>query len=106
MELPSTYELHQLSERGQTFECPISDKELKWQHIRLVIREMQEANIQGEYSIQYAFPEELLPNKKVLKSVAKFFLDQKYDVDHDVKCYDKGKYLSISWSNEFYRYHD
>lgn len=106
MELPSTYELHQLSERGQTFECPISDKELKWQQIRLVITEMQEATSAGEYSILYSFPEDLLSNKKILKSVANFFRDQKYNVDHDVKDHSDGKYLHISWSNEFYRYNE
>lgn len=106
MELPSTYELHRLSERGQTFECPISDKELKWQQIRILITMMQEATGNGEYSISHFFPEELLSNKKVLKSVAKFFDDKKYDVNHDVKDHSRGQYISISWSNEFYRYHD
>lgn len=106
MELPSTYELHYMSERGQEFEVPFSDKELKWQQIRCVITEMQQATYDHQFSVSYLFPEELLKNKKVLKSVANFFRDQKYNVDHDVKGYDEGKCLRISWSNEFYRYHD
>lgn len=106
MELPSTYELHSLSEKHDSFECPISDKELKWQYIRLVITEMQEATSNGKYSIAYWFPKDLLPNKKVLKSVANFFRDQKYDVDHDIKDHNGGECMHISWYNEFYRYNE
>lgn len=106
MELPSTYELHSLSEKREWFECPVSDKELKWKHIRLVITEMQEATSNGEYSISYWFPKDLLSNKKVLKSVANFFRDQKYNVDHDTKDHNGGECMHISWSNEFYRYNE
>lgn len=106
MELPSTYQLHYMSEAKQTFQCPISDKELKWQQVRILITKMQEATSNGEFSVSYFFPKELLDNKKVLKSVAKFFRDQKYNVNHDVKDHDGGQYISIHWSDEFYRYHD